>query len=199
MMSDLVLASASTARASLLQGAGIQVEIRPADIDEATIRDRGVAAGQDPADIATELAIAKAKTVSEQFPNTMVLGADQVLVHDHTLMSKARDMPEAREHLLRLRGGTHQLISAAALVIDGQTLWHGADHVKLTMWSFSDEFLDSYLEFAGEQILWSVGCYQLEGLGAQLFERVDGDYFTVLGLPLLAVLKALRETGSVKN
>lgn len=199
MMPRLVLASASAVRASLLKGAGIQVEIKPADIDEAAIRDRGVAAGQDPIQIATDLAVAKAKTVSKEFPNAMILGADQVLVHENSLMSKARDMAEAREHLLRLRGGTHKLISAVALVFNGQTLWHDADHVRLTMWSFSDEFLDSYLQSAGEQILWSVGCYQLEGLGAQLFERVDGDYFTVLGLPLLAVLKALRETSAGEN
>lgn len=199
MTGPLILASASSTRASLLRGAGVQIEIAPADIDEAVIRDQGQTLGKDPAVIAAELAVAKAKVVSAQHPNAIVLGADQVLVHRNDLLSKASDLSEARAHLLRLRGETHRLISAAAIVRGGQTLWHDADHAELTMRDFSDAFLDSYLATTEDQILWSVGCYQLEGPGAQLFERVDGDYFTVLGLPLLAVLRALRETGHVAN
>ena len=191
----LILASASRARSRLLAGAGLEFQTCPADIDEAAIRDQGLAAGHDAARIAGDLATAKARAVATRSPGALVLGSDQVLLHGDALLSKPDDRSEAGAQLRRLRDGTHKLVSAAAILRDQQLLWRHAQSVELSMRDFSDAFLDDYLDRAGDVVLGSVGTYHLEGLGAQLFTRVDGDYFTVLGLPLLAVLQALRDIG----
>lgn len=193
----LILASASAARAALLKGAGLEFRACPADLDERRIRDRGLAAGYRPCRIARDLAIAKAHAVAGSIPGALVLGSDQVLFHGSRLVSKPSDRAEARAQLLQLRGATHRLISAAALVRDGTLCWDHSQSVEMTMRDFSDAFLDDYLDRVGDSVLAAVGAYHLEGLGAQLFTRIDGDYFTVLGLPLLAVLQALRDIGYV--
>ena len=198
-MTDLILASASTARAGMLSAAGVAIETRPARIDEEAIKAAMLSEGAPPRDIADKLAELKALRISGRTPGQMVLGADQVLVHDGALYSKAEDMDQARAQLIRLRGTRHQLLSAAVIALDGEPIWRHVGQVRLTMRPFSDEFLDDYLERFGELALGSVGCYHLEGLGAQLFSRVEGDYFTVLGLPLLEVLGFLRARGILKE
>ena len=188
---QLILASASTARASLLRNAGLDVGIHPADIDESAIKAKMIADGADAARIA--LALAREKSISVSLDrDAVVIGADQVLVHDGTLFDKPRSMDEAAVHLRKLRGSTHQLISAVAVSRNGLPIWSTTAVAGLSMRNFSDGFLDEYLDRFGDLALTSVGAYHLEGLGAQLFDRIDGDYFTILGLPLLELLAFLR-------
>ena len=198
-MTGLLLASASTARAEMLRAAGVEVEIQPARIDEDAVKAAMLAEGAPPRDVADKLAELKALRVSAKAPGRFVLGADQVLVHDGHLCDKARDMAEARAHLNALRGQRHDLLSAAVIALDGEPIWRHVGQARLTMRPFSDAFLDDYLSRFGELALTSVGCYHLEGLGAQLFARVEGDYFTVLGLPLLEVLGFLRARGVLQE
>ena len=189
----LVLASKSASRRALLEAAGIPVEIHPADVDE-----RGIEASagrDDPGEVAALLARAKAKTVAAGMPGRLVLGADQTLALGSRRVSKPKDRAAAADQLRALRGNIHALHSAVALARDGAIVYEQVDTARLTMRAFSEEFLQSYLDAAGPAVTASVGAYQLEGLGVQLFERVEGDHSTILGLPLLPLLAWLRKAG----
>jgi len=189
----LVLASRSLVRRMLLEAAGVPIEICPADIDE-----RGVEAGaplQAPVAIAALLAREKAALIAERNRGRLVLGADQTLSLDGRRFTKPADRAAARAQLRALSGRTHELYSAIAFVQDGAVLFEHVGVARLTMRAVSDRFLDDYLDAVGDAATASVGAYQLEGFGIQLFERLDGDYFTVLGLPLLTALDFLRRHG----
>jgi septum formation protein len=189
----LLLASGSAARRQLLEAAGIPVETRPAGIDERAI-EAGLA-GRDGREVALALAEAKARHVAQALPGRLVLGADQTLSLGTRLFAKPEDRAVARVQLQALRGKTHTLTSAFALARDGEMLARDADAAMLTMWKFSEPFLDAYLDALGAAATASVGGYQLEGLGVHLFERVEGDYTTILGLPMLPVIATLRRLG----
>lgn len=195
MSGRLILASGSSARRAMLAGAGVAFDVIPADIDEAALKTPGA----DPAVLAETLAREKTLAVSQANPGAWVLGGDQTLAFDGGLVSKARSLDEARARLKAMRGRSHSLHSGAALARDGAIAWSGVDAAHMRMRDFSDAFLDAYLAAEGDEILASVGAYRLEGLGAQLFEAVDGDYFTVLGLPLWPVLEALRRVGALAS
>ena len=189
----MILASKSVARRAMLKGAGVAFSAQVADVDEDAVK-----ATHDPADaagLAVELARVKALAVSRHDPEAWVLGADQTLAFDGGLVSKAGSMDEARARLGAMRGRSHQLHSGAAMACNGQVVWSGVDTATMRMRDFSDAFLDAYLAAEGEALLGSVGSYRLEGMGSQLFEAVEGDYFTVLGLPLWPVLAELRRAG----
>ena len=198
----LILASGSAARRQMLSAAGVAFNVVPARVDEVAIKsailgDTRIDA-QTPAQIARELAAAKALDVGRRNPRALVIGSDQVLSLEFddapffALFDKPASRDDARAHLGRLRGRRHALISAVALVANGHVAWEHCDVARLTMRNFSDAFLDNYLARAGDAVLGSVGCYQLEGLGIQLFDRIEGDYFTILGMPLLPLLGELR-------
>jgi len=191
----LILASKSAARRAMLSDAGVPFVVQVADVDEDALKTPGV----DPVELAVELARAKALAVSRHDADAWVLGADQTLAFDGGLVSKAAALDAARERLSAMRGRTHQLHSGAALARNGQVVWSGVDTVEMKMRDFSDAFLDAYLAAEGEGLLSCVGSYRLEGLGAQLFEAVEGDYFTVLGLPLWPVLAELRRAGVIAS
>lgn len=190
-----ILASGSQTRADLLANAGVTFEIDPARVDEDAVKAALVADGAPSRDIADALADLKARAVAMRRPQDMVLGADQILVCDGKLFSKANTVDEAAATLKVLSGKTHQLISAAVIYEGGQPIWRAVDTVKLAVRPLSDGFIKGYLNTIGDAAFWSVGAYQIEGLGAQLFTRVDGDHFTVLGLPLFALLDFLRRRG----
>ncbi len=191
----LVLASKSEVRGKMLAAAALRIEIRPAQIDERAIEREAGPLSAAPA--AALIARAKALTVSGLQPGRLVLGADQTLALDRQRFDKPTDREDARKQLRTLRGKTHELHSAIAVVRDGAVLFEHADVAKLTMRDFDDDYLESYLEFAREAALLSVGGYQIEGAGIQLFERIEGDYFTILGLPLLPLLDFLRREGVI--
>jgi septum formation protein len=192
----LVLASASASRRRLLEAAGLAFEIDTPRVDEEALKARLRARGKAPRDQAMALADFKALSVSGSHAG-LVIGADQMLALGDEVMDKPRDMAEARNHLQRLRGKTHELLTAVVIARSGEIVWRHMETPRLKMRDFSDQFVDSYLDKVGQAALSSVGAYQLEGLGAQLFERVEGDYFSVLGLPLLPLLAFLREQGAV--
>lgn len=198
-MSTLLLASASPVRARLLEAAGVALRIAPARIDEAAVRDSLLAEGAAPRDIADRLAELKAQAVSAANPGALVIGADQVLEFRGSVIGKSPDLASARALLRSLSGARHNLVTAAAIARDGAVLWRHVTRVGLDMRELSEAFLDAYLASEGEAILGSVGCYHLEGRGAQLFSRIDGDYFAVLGLPLLPLLDALRQLDAVPS
>ncbi len=195
MSAHFILASASPTRREILSAAGVPFEIKLPDVDEDRIKDELLDTGAAAGAIATALAEQKAMDVSARAENALVLGADQVLVCDGELFSKAKNLTEARESLKRFRGRRHELISALALVRDETTEWLHLESAELWVRDFSEAFLDAYLEQEGAGILGSVGCYRIEGGGAQLFEKIIGDQFTIRGLPLFPLLGALRARG----
>ncbi|TWA95526.1 septum formation protein [Azospirillum brasilense] len=193
----VVLASGSRTRAEMLERAGVRVTLAPAAVDEEEIKLAARAEGAPVEDVAEALAELKAQRVTRKHPGSLVIGADQMLECEGRWFDKPADRAAARAQLQDLRGRTHRLVSCAVVFCDGERLWHHVDRARLTMRPFSDAFLDSYLNAAGDDVLGSVGAYHLEGLGAQLFHRVDGDFFTILGLPLLPLLGFLRVHGVI--
>jgi septum formation protein len=194
----LILASSSRIRARLLEAAGLAFIIEAPGLDEAAMREaiggEGVLA---PEDVAEVLARAKAEAVSELAKDALVIGADQVLAFGSAILSKPESMEAARKELLDLSGKTHRLHTAVALAKGGETIWTHSEISTLKMRRLSPEFVGRYLAAAGEELLSSVGAYQLEGLGIQLFEKIEGNYFSILGLPLLPLLDALRREGGI--
>ena len=188
----IILASASEARHRLLASAGIAARAIPSDIDETALKARNVSAARAGGELALRLAEAKALAVSAQHGDDLVLGADQILLLGHRLFDKPRSTAEARAQLLELRGRTHLLVSAVAAAQGGGILWSHCEAAKLSMRNFTDAFLDQYIDALGDELLSTVGAYKIEGRGIQLFERVEGDHFTIIGLPLLPLLSYLR-------
>jgi septum formation protein len=193
----IVLASASKIRRALLEAAGLSILVDPAAVDEAAVKDSYAGEGAGPGEIAEALAELKAMRISPRHPGLIVLGADQILDCEGQRFDKPEGLEGARAQLQALSGRRHRLISSLVALRDGQRLWHHTGEAVLTMRKFSDAFLESYLAAAGPAVLESVGAYQLEGRGAQLFTRIEGDYFTVLGLPLLPLLDFLRLQGEL--
>jgi septum formation protein len=191
---SVVLASGSAARRRILLAAGVAFEVDPPRVNEEAAKAGLRGEGATPHDQAVALAELKALSVSAH-RDGFVIGADQMLALEGEAFDKPKSAAEAREHLLRLRGRTHELITAAVVTRGDAVIWRHVDTPRLTMRAFSDAFLEDYLARAGEEVLTSVGAYQLEGVGAQLFERVEGDYFSILGLQLLPLLTFLREQG----
>lgn len=192
---SFLLASGSASRRALLEGAGLTFEIDPADVDEAALKK---AFTGDASALALHLAEAKALAVSTRREG-LVLGADQVLAFDGKVFDKAASKQEAAERLAMLRGKTHWLKGGVALAKDGEIVWRHQSTCRMVVRDFSDAFLDDYLERAGDILTKGVGAYAFEGLGAQLFEHVEGDYYAVLGLPLLPVLSELRARGAAPS
>ncbi|MBC6440656.1 MAG: Maf family protein [Rhodospirillales bacterium] len=191
----LILASRSGGRRQMLENAGVVFEVDAANIDEDAVRDSLKAEGAPVEQVAETLAELKARRVSARQPGALVLGADQMLECEGRWYDKPESVAVARDHLLSLAGRTHRLISSVVLLRDEARLWHETAVAAMTMRPFTDGFLDSYLEAVGDRVCTSVGCYQVEGPGLQLFHRIDGDHFTIVGLPLLPVLDQLRVQG----
>lgn len=197
MKPTVVLASASQSRGALLRNVGIAVERDPAAVDEDAVKDSFRERNESAAQVAEALAELKAQRVSQRHPGALVIGADQMLQCGGVWFDKPPDLAHARGHLIALRGKTHELLSAVCVVRDGECLWRHLESARLTMRPFSDTFLDEYLAATGDAVCASVGAYQLEDRGAQLFGRIEGDYFTILGLPLLPLLGFLVNHGVV--
>ena len=189
----LILASGSAARRALLEAACVPVDVVWPDVDEAATKRAMRPAGPDVA----ALRLAEQKALTVQAPGALVIGADQILVCGDRWFDKPADMAEARAHLLALRGRTHELVTAVVLARDGVVAWRHVARPKLSMRAFSDAFLDDYLRTEGEALLSTVGAYRIEGRGVQLFDQVEGEHGAILGLPMLALLGALREWGVV--
>ncbi|WP_205599546.1 Maf family protein [Sandarakinorhabdus rubra] len=192
----LVLASQSAARRAMLTAAGVPHEALPAHVDEDGLTTALQAEGASPERIADALAELKALKISRQHPGALVLGADSVVVTaDGALLAKPETRPRAEAQLRSLAGSTHQLISAAVICEGGRPVWRSAGAARLTMRALSEAFITAYLDREGTDVLGCVGCYRIEGLGAQLFSRIEGDQFVIRGLPLLPVLDYLRIRG----
>lgn len=199
MIQPLVLASASHIRQTLLRNAGVSFEVRIARADEAALRESMLAEGHGPRDIADALAEMKARKVSAKSPEALVLGCDQILAHRGEIFAKPATPEEARDQLERLRGDTHELLSAAVIYENGAPVWRHLGAVRLTMRAFSDSYLEAYLARNWNRVRHSVGGYKLEEEGVRLFSRIQGDYFCVLGLPLLEVLAYLGLRGVIET
>jgi septum formation protein len=193
MAGSLVLASASPFRRMLLENAGIRFQAMAAEIDERAIESQVEQQHSPPEEMALILAEAKARKVGEVFPQDIIIGSDQTMSLGERVYHKPKDMKEAREHLLSLSGKTHQLNSAIVLTRGTDILWKHVSCARMTVRALSAGFVERHLERVGAKALSSVGAYQLEGEGIQLFERIEGDYFTILGLPMLPLLAKLRE------
>jgi septum formation protein len=192
----IILASQSAARRAMLSAAGVPHEAVPAHVDEDGVTAALLAEAAPPERIADALAELKAVKISRAMPGVLVLGADSVAVAaDGALLAKPETRPRAEEQLRQLSSTTHRLISAAVIAENGLPIWRSGGAARLTMRSLSDDFIGRYLDAEGDAVLGCVGCYRIEGLGAQLFTRVDGDQFTIRGLPLLALLDYLRVRG----
>ena len=199
MSSDLILASASEIRQTLLAGAGLRFDVIPARVDEGAMRDSMLAQGASPRDIADALAELKAVKVSQKFPAALVIGCDQVLSLEGRILSKPEDCTEAREQLLAMRGKRHELLSAVVICEGGKPVWRHVGVVRMTVRPFSDDWLDGYLDRNWNSIRHTVGAYKLEEEGVRLFVRVVGDYFTVLGLPLVELINWLVLRGDLQR
>ena len=197
-MSRIILASGSVIRKQILDGAGLNYEVIVKPVDEAAIKDSMLAENSRLQDIADALAEAKALRVSRQ-TDGFVIGADQIMVMDNQLFDKPKDMDETRERLLSMRGKRHELIGAVVICENGRPVWRHLSKTKLWVREFSNDFLDWYIEQEGEALMKSVGAYRFEGPGAQLFEKVEGGFFAILGLDLLPVLDYLRVRGVIAS
>ncbi|MEO3387148.1 Maf-like protein [Mesorhizobium sp. CAU 1741] len=197
MAEKIVLASASPFRSKMLADAGIAFEAVRPETDERAVEDAIAGSGLTPGDLALVLAEAKALDVSQRYPGTLVIGCDQTLSLDEEVLHKPKDMEEARRRLLSLSGKTHQLNSAVVLMRDGEVLWRDVGVANLTMRPLEPAFIGRHLSRVGEKALSSVGAYQIEGEGIQLFETIDGDHFTIVGLPLMPLLGELRRRGAI--
>jgi septum formation protein len=189
----LILASTSVARQNMLRQAGLEVEAMPAYVDEAAVKEAAKADGWEPAELALALAELKAQRISGRFPTALVIGADQLLVCGDDWFDKPADLAAAASDLTRLSGKTHQLATAVCAYRGGAMVWHHVATPSLTMRSLSPAFIADYLAAEGDEVCNCVGAYRLEALGSQLFTRIDGDFFTILGLPLLPLLDYLRQ------
>ena len=196
---DLILASKSPFRAKLLENAGLKFSTEPAHIDERSVEQPLLEADLPPPDIAEVLALAKAGDVSERSPGQLVIGSDQILAFEGEMLHKPEDMEEARRRLLALSGKSHQLHTAVVLVLDGETRWTHVETATITFRALSPEFVGRHLASVGEIALSSVGAYQVEGEGVQLMEKIEGDLFTVMGLPLLQLLAELRRMAIIES
>lgn len=192
---QVILASQSPIRAKLLTNAGLEISTVPARIDEATVKTSMLAEGHKPRNIADALAEMKAQKIAGKFPGKLVIGTDQVLVCDGVLFDKPTSITEAREQLLQLRNRSHELLSAAVIFEGSDVVFRHIGKVRLVMRGFSAAFLDDYLHQEKENVMDTVGGYKIEERGAQLFSRIDGDYFSILGLPLIEILEYLRNRG----
>lgn len=197
MTTPLILASGSPFRRQLLENAGLAFSIVRPEIDERAVEAPLENSGATPEEVAQVLAEAKALDVSERQPDALVIGSDQTLSLDDRVFHKPADMEGARRHLLALSGNTHQLNSAVALAKNGETLWRHVDIARLTMRKLEPGFIGRHLARVGSKALTSVGAYQIEGEGLQLFEKIEGDHFTIVGLPMVPLLAKLRELGTI--
>jgi septum formation protein len=195
MSERVILASASPTRARLLESAAVDFRVEPAALDEAAIKETFRAAGRGAGDCALALAEVKARRVAKRHNRVLVVGADQILVFNDLWLEKPPTLGAARAQLKALRGHTHELATAVCAVQDAARIWHTVSWSRLTMREFGDTFLDEYIGAEAPDVLGSVGAYRLEGRGVQLFERIEGDYFSILGLPLLELLGFLRDRG----
>lgn len=197
MPAPLILGSASPFRKALMENAGLTFTVQRAVIDERSIESNLEAGRHPPEQVALILAEAKALEVSDRFPDALVLGSDQTLSLGDRVFHKPADRAGAQEHLKALSGKTHQLNSAVVLAQNAKVLWHHISTARLTMRDLSANFIERHLQRVGDTVLSSVGAYQLEGEGLQLFDHIDGDYFTIIGLPMLPMLKQLRTMGQI--
>lgn len=193
MAGTLVLASASPFRRMLLENAGIAFQAKAADIDERAIEGQVERQGSSPEEVALILAEAKAFNVGQAFPEDIIIGSDQTMSLGARVYHKPRDMDEARDHLLSLSGQVHQLNSGIVLTRGNDILWKHVSSARMSVRALRPDFIDAHLARVGKKALASVGAYQLEGEGIQLFDKIDGDYFTILGLPMLPLLAKLRD------
>lgn len=198
-MADFILASASKSRAALLEGAGLKISCMPADLDEDLLKSQGLRENWSVEKTALSLAQAKADLISQKFPDDLIMGADQMMECETVWFDKPASVLQAKDQLKTLRGKTHRLVSSVCIMKNQKCLWHHVETAELDMRDFSDEFLEVYLQNIGEDALTTVGAYRLEDVGVQLFSRIEGDYFTILGLPLLACLSYFRSLNILKN